>query len=104
MKTGLQITADDFQKYYWFTPAQRRNMLIEEACVCEGGLTTEIASHIKNLGQAEQARRKSLPEQFVECTYCKGYHDQVNNNDKLCEKCEYTVHFLRWDIEHRINP
>lgn len=35
-------------------------------------------------------------------------HDGFENTDKLCEKCEWTVHILRWDIEYKksinINP
>jgi len=93
------LTATDFQRLYWFTPYQLRDMYIEEACLT-GEATTKTLQEIKNLGAEEQARRKSLPTEFVECPYCKGYHKELNNNDNLCEKCEWTVHILRWDIEH----
>lgn len=91
------LTATDYQRLYWFTPYQLRDMYIDEWCV---NMITNTLREIKNLGADEQARRKSLPNEFVECPYCKGFHNQFNNNDKLCDKCEWTVHILRWDIEH----
>ena len=102
----LNFTTEDMQKCYWLTPNQRRDDLIELYDHCsETPMTDDIVNHIKNLGLAEQARRKVLATsagEFVECPYCKGYHDQLKNIDKLCEKCELKVHISSWDIEHHL--
>ena len=42
--------------------------------VSDSEVTTKLLQEIKNLGAAEQTRRKALPEEFAECSYCKGYH------------------------------
>ncbi len=136
-----ELTAEkDFQRFFWLTPNQRRDMLIEEACVSkidytenqvasfkkidedeslsdtdkaskkqslawkiESDVMNERFNLIKNLSHAEQARRKSLAStgEFVECKYCRGYHNEVNNNDQLCESCERTVHMHQWDKEYQ---
>jgi len=96
------LTATDYQKWYWLTPYQLRDMYIEEACLT-GEVTTKLLQEIKNLGAAEQTRRKALPEEFAECPYCKGYHTGWDNNDKLCEKCEWTVHIMRWDLTRKLS-
>ena len=106
MELNLNFTANDMQRFGWFTPYQRRDDLIELYCACsKSPITTNIVSHIKKLGLEEQARRKILANstgEFVECPYCKGYHNQLENTDKLCESREWTVHILRWDIEHKL--
>jgi hypothetical protein len=92
-------TSEDFKKYYHLTPMQLRDMYLEEACF-SGNVTTDVLRDIKNLGAEEQARRKA-DGGFVECPYCKGYHDRYENNDRLCDKCEWTVHILRWDAAYK---
>lgn len=96
------MTIDDFKKFYWITAFQRRDMLIEELCLT-GQATTDSIRETKNLGAEEHNRRKSLSLEFVECPYCKGYHNEFENTDKLCEKCEYTVHITHWDKEFLTN-
>jgi hypothetical protein len=61
---------------------------------------TEILNTLKKYCLAEQARRKVLPTEFVECPRCRGYHGELNNNDNLCESCEQIVHIMQWDEEH----
>jgi hypothetical protein len=97
------FTADDMQRFYWYTPFQRRDQLLEQLCFSElkDKELNDAIRETANLGRAEQTRRKALPLEFVECPYCKGYHDQFSNDDKLCEKCEWTVHILRWDVAYK---
>jgi hypothetical protein len=93
-----KYSSKDFQKYYWYTAYQLRDMLMEEFLLTRNTEddTTNTLRLIKNLAAEEQARRKSLPLEYVECPYCKCHHGEINNNDKLCEKCEWTVHILNW--------
>jgi hypothetical protein len=93
----MEIISKDFQKYCWMTPYQRRDDLIEFVYFVSGELTSEIVSDIRNLGAEEQARRKKLDTEFVECPFCRGYHTELNNIDKLCEKCELYLHVVGFD-------
>ena len=87
------ITIENYKKYFNFTPYQMRDMLLEEQCAEH----FKILSVIKNLANEEQKRRKELPDEFVECPYCRGYHNELNNIDKLCEKCEQFLHVIEFD-------
>jgi hypothetical protein len=91
----IEVTSEDFQKYCWMTPYQIRDYLIEFVYFINGGLTSEIVSHIRNLGTEEQTRRKKLNVEFVECPFCKGYHNKLNNTDELCELHLHIVNFDR---------
>lgn len=93
----MKITSEDFQKHYWMTSYQRRDDLIEFVYFINGGLTSEIVSQLRNLGVEEQARRKKLDTEFVECPFCKGYHNERSNTNKLCEKCELHLHIVEFD-------
>ena len=90
------ITSNSYQKFYWMTPMQLRDMFLEEVCFSEN-TNISILQNIKNLAVEEQSRRKQLKLEFVECPYCKGFHNGFENIDALCEKCEWTVHILQWD-------
>lgn len=83
----------ELQRFTWFTTYQRRDMLI-----------TEMINTLKCLGIEEQARRKSLPDEFVECPRCRGYHTEKDNENKFCEKCEQIVHVAEWDHQHATRP
>jgi hypothetical protein len=63
-------------------------------------LNKENIQEIKKLSLEEQARRKNLPEQFVKCQYCGGYHAGKENFDNLCDKCNCFLAPYRYDVEH----
>ncbi len=91
------MTTEEFQKYCWMTPYQRRDNLIEFIYFTKGELTTDIISTLRNLAMEEQIRRKKFNTEFVECPFCKGFHNELNNTDNLCEKCELHLHIVEFD-------
>ena len=89
------MTDVDFQRFYWLTPYQLRDILIEFS-----DKTTESIDEIRKLCLVEQLRRKGLTSEFVECSRCRSYHTEFNNINKLCEKCEWVVHIIQWDKKY----
>lgn len=73
---------------------------IREVLLASSDWTLESIKRIKNLAAAEQARRKALPELFVECSYCKGFHAGKENTDRLCDKCDGNLAPYRYDVQH----
>jgi len=80
-----------FETCFWMTPFQLRDVFLF------GGPSTDWIKAVRDAANVEQARRKGLPGQFCECPRCKGWHDQKQNQDGLCEKCEQIVHLIGWD-------
>ena len=103
-------TPEYFSQRGWWTPAQIRDFAIEAAAAGvkiigekstgESLLTTELVQKLKVLALNEQARRKSSPDLYCECVRCKGYHEQLQNIDRLCEKCEAATAPMRYDAAH----
>ena len=88
----------DFKRFGWLTPFQLRDLFINTS-----EITTELIHSLKVAALDEQNRRKTLPELYVQCPRCKGYHDLiVTNNDALCDKCEQIVHILEYDKTYKI--
>jgi hypothetical protein len=92
-------TVEYFQATTWWTPNQIRDSFFDYV---PWEVTTEFINTSRNLAIAEQARRKSLPAEFVKCPICNGYHGQLNNIDNLCEIHEAATAPLRYDRRH--NP
>jgi len=88
-----QPTKEYFAETIWWTPNQIRDSFLDYS----HDLTTEFIQNLKSLAIDEQARRKSLPEMFIECPFCKGYHGQCCNIDGLCEKHEAEFAPMRYD-------
>jgi hypothetical protein len=86
------VTPDYFSERGWWTPNQIRDYLLFYPIP-----TTEQVQAYKVMAINEQARRKALKELYVECPRCKGYHEQLNNIDKLCEICEQFTAPSRYD-------
>ena len=81
----------NFTDFFWMTPNQLRDYYL-----CAPNLTPEIVQELRCAALAEDSRRKLLPD-FVRCSRCFGYHDQKQNIDKLCEKCEANTAPFRFD-------
>ena len=88
--------SDDKRGYA--TPSQIRDLNIDVVHNIMGELFTEL----KNMATEENKRRKSLPEKYIECKHCKGFHDQLKNIDGLCEKCEAITAPYRYDKLHKL--
>jgi hypothetical protein len=81
----------EFQRFTWLTPFQLRDFYLV------GTVTTALVQEAKVAALHEQARRKQLPAQFVECPRCRGFHSEQNNMQNLCERCEQMVHVMEFD-------
>lgn len=79
-----QVDEKYFQERGWWTPMQIRDSLYDFTAE----MTKDYVNHIRLLAQAEQTRRKGLPEKYVECPFCRGCHEQKGNVESLCEKHE----------------
>ena len=76
----------------WRTPAQTRDLLIE----LSHPITLERIQELRSLCEQEIIKRKD-DLKYVQCPLCKGFHDQLNNIDNLCEKHEQQTAPLRYD-------
>lgn len=88
----------NFHRYTWLTAYQLRDIYLAVI-----DLSRDNICVLRNAANAEQARRKTLPEQFVECPRCRGWHGETKNKDNLCEKCEQIIHVFEYDKQHNIN-
>ena len=86
-----------FQEYGWLTPSQIRDSLLIFPV-----LDTEMVQRLKVLALNEQARRSKIPELYIQCPRCKGFHEQKTNIDGLCDKCETDTACFRYDKTHGI--
>lgn len=92
---------DDLRGYA--TPNQLRDRIIETVYFSFKDTIPDfgkVVADLRNLANEENKRREGLPEKYVKCVHCKGYHDQLNNIDQLCEKCEATTAPFRYDKTH----
>lgn len=88
------ITKEYFQEAGWWTPNQIRDSFYD---FTNDILNTALIEKLRKLAQEEQARRKVLPEEYIECPFCKGYHQQKSNVDGLCEIHEAQLAPFRYD-------
>ena len=93
MNTKFEVDMKDYSDRGYMTPNQIRDLLTSV-------LILDAIGQIKNAANDEQARRKALPEQYIQCSYCKGYHDGLKNIDGLCEDHERQLAPYRYDVEH----
>jgi len=93
MKINFELDTTNYSARGYLTPNQIRDELINV-------LILDATNKIKNAATQEQARRKGLPDQYIECPYCKGYHDGLKNVDGLCEKHEQQMAAYRYDTKH----
>jgi hypothetical protein len=89
------VTPEYFQERGWWTPAQIRDSLLDFNLK----LTTDVVEQVKLLAQHENERRKKLPDQYIQCPHCKGFHEQLKNIDGLCEKHEAQLAPFRYDSQ-----
>lgn len=87
----MEPTTHLIKRFTWYTELQVRDMLVFP------GITTEQLQDLRVACIEETKRRKALPNEFVQCPRCKGYHSEKANNDSLCEKCEQEVHVMEFD-------
>ena len=85
-----------FANAVWWTPNQIRDSFFDYSTE----ITTAYVQELKVLALNEQARRKQLPLEFIECPFCKGYHGQLANIDNLCEIHEAQFAAARYDALH----
>lgn len=90
------MNASYFQSLPTDTPNQIRDVIL--SC---NGLSTEFVQSVANMARQETERRKSMPETFIRCLRCYGYHGQLNNIDGLCERCECQTAPFRYDQAHK---
>ena len=88
----MQVTPEFFADRGWMTPST----IFGELLVYPVPRTVEV-QHLKHLALGETERRKNLPDTYVKCPRCYGYHDQMLNIDKLCERCEAHIAPYRYD-------
>ncbi len=91
-----RITKEYFAEAIWWTPNQIRDSFLD----FNRDLSLDFIQVLRVLALDEQKRRKSLPGEFVECSFCKGYHGQMNNVDNLCEIHEAQLAPLRYDKQN----
>lgn len=97
MKTLKDLSLEEFSKYGWLTPNQRRDDLVEYFAAHEM-LDTSILHQLKTLSIKETERRKQNVL-YQKCERCYGYFDKVVEKQKcLCDKCELEVHIYQFKI------
>lgn len=89
-------TPEHFSSATWKTPSQ-----IADDFLMWPGLTTHLVQVARTLTLAETQRRKTLPDVFVKCPRCYGYHGERANIDSLCEKCEVLTAPARYDARFK---
>jgi len=87
------------EQYYEFVKAKTPNQ-IRDARLDLPHSTTEQIQEERSLAINEQARRRNLPNEFMECPRCKGFHGMLKNTDGLCDQCDMTIQPYRYDLAH----